>query len=217
MRWLVIGLVAVAATAHGQVYRCNDGGRTVYSDKPCGDAAASVSVPVMPRAAEPSPDAGLQLEALRKRLAVGMTPQQVELAWGKPATIRKTTGSQGRTEEWVYGGGESTSTVRFFAGRVVSFSTETSIGAAPAPPAALPPAVDADAAARAERAGERKFVREGDSQAGVERRLGPPDAHGYANALTWWMYAPQPKDSQTRTTIWFDGDRVIKVERAVAR
>jgi hypothetical protein len=54
----IIALLAVPAIA--QVHRCNIGGKTVYSDKPCDDASKMVSIPVPARAAsQADPDAAI--------------------------------------------------------------------------------------------------------------------------------------------------------------
>lgn len=220
MRAVAILLVLAASTSEGQVYRCTEGGRTVYADKPCGAADATVSVPVAPPPPRAEQAAShLQLLALQKRVAIGMTPAQVELAWGKPKSVHTRTSSRGRSEMWSYGSGGNTNYVHFDDGLVSSMSSdrteESKPVTPPTPSTAI--AVDDDVLVRAARAGARKFVREGESQDSVETRLGPPDARGYSNSMIWWTYAPQPKDYQTRTTVWFDGGRVWKVERAVER
>lgn len=223
MRTLIVVALAVAGTAHAQVYRCQEGGRTVYSDKPCGEAAATQSVPVVPRAApSPGADAGaaLQLEALRGRVAVGMSKQQVELAWGRPMSTNSRTGSRGTSDQWVYRrSNASTSYVYFEDGVVTSYNTETTTNIAasePAPQSAI--GADPNAIYRAERAGDRRFIREGESRDSIERRIGKPDSFAAEGIYFVTTYRPTPKDYQTRTTIYFDSsDRAAKIERTVER
>lgn len=43
-RWLIVVALAVAAPAHAGVYKCVEGGKTVFSDQPCGKDAKAVAV-----------------------------------------------------------------------------------------------------------------------------------------------------------------------------
>jgi hypothetical protein len=42
--------------------------------------------------------------AIQKQVAIGMTREQVEAAWGKPESIRETVTAGGTSEQWVYRG-----------------------------------------------------------------------------------------------------------------
>ena len=215
---IAVALVGHATTADAQVYRCDEGGRTVYSDKPCADPTRSVSVPITPRASE-EPGANLQREASLGRVAVGMTPTQVETAWGKPRSINTTTSVSGRTDQWVYRRSSGNAYVYFRGGLVSSVSTHSG-GDAPPPAPAAPAFVsqaDRDAAERADAAGQRRHVTEGLPAATVRGRLGEPEQRGWSGGAEWWTYGPSARDPQTRTTVWFRGGQVSKIERKVER
>jgi len=215
---VAVALVGHATTADAQVYRCDEGGRTVYSDKPCADPTRSVSVPIAPRASE-EPSVNLQREASLGRVAVGMTPTQVESAWGKPRSINTTTSTSGRTDQWVYRRSSGNAYVYFRGGLVSSVSTHS--GGDDPPPAPAAPAfvsqADREAAERAEAAGERRHVTEGLPAATVRGRLGEPEQRGWSGGAEWWTYGPTERDPQTRTTVWFRGGQVSKIERKVER
>jgi len=48
----------------------------------------------------------LRVEAKKRGVSLGMTPEEVHASsWGKPQSINRTIGSYGTHEQWVYGGG----------------------------------------------------------------------------------------------------------------
>ena len=85
-----------------------------------------------------------------------------------------------------------------------------------------------------EKAGERRIIAQqgrGTRRAEVLKRLGAPDAEFYVRGTCYtvtyqtpyacpqyiYVYAPAPLDPQMRTTIIFDGDLTLKIERTVER
>jgi hypothetical protein len=65
------------------------------------------------------------------------------------------------------------------------------------------------------RAGERKFIRSGMSEAEVLQRLGRPDVTtgGSQRAGRRWAYLPRPGDPDTMTTLTLQGGSVTDVDR----
>lgn len=220
---MAIVVAVVATEVPAQVYRCVEAGKTVYSDKPCADPDRSVAVPIVPRTPVPegASSSNLQLEANLGRVGIGMNKTQVELAWGRPKDVNTSTTSAGTTEQWVYRRDGADRYVYFRGGLVSSISSRTSAATEqvdPMPPAEPAPSLEEQRAAeRLMKAGERRLVREGASASQVESSLGMPEARGWSGGLEWWAYSPTAKDHQTRTTIWFDYGRVVKVERTIVR
>lgn len=103
----------------------------------------------------------------------------------------------------------------------------------PASPAAAAPGAAKSGSERAEksgrdsarqqaderRAGERKFVRSGMSEAEVLQRLGRPDvtSGGGRKSGRRWAYLPRSGDPDTMTTLTLQGGSVVDVERKVVR
>src|SRR5262249_50996288 len=86
--------------------------------------------------------------------------------------------------------------------------------------ASLPPsAQQLEASERADKAGERKFIRDHRTTVeSVRARLGEPDARRWQGAVEVWTYEPTALDPQTRTTIQFDAyGYVFQVLRTVVR
>lgn len=217
---LAVAMTLVAPAATAQVYRCTEGGRTVYSDKPCTDPTGSVTVPVPSRATEP-PGPNLQLEANLGRVAVGMTPAQVETAWGKPRSINTRTDADGRTDQWVYRRDGGNAYVYFQQGRVSSISTNSTTTPEPDPSTPSVPRsltrTERESIEREDKAAERRHIAEGLASGTVRGRLGEPERRGYIDGLEYWTYGPTGRDAQTRTTIWFQDGRVRRVDRAIER
>lgn len=68
------------------------------------------------------------------------------------------------------------------------------------------------------RAGERKFIRNGMSDAEVLQRLGRPDVtSGSSKSGRRWAYLPRPGDPDTMTTLTLQGGSVVAVDRKVVR
>lgn len=69
------------------------------------------------------------------------------------------------------------------------------------------------------RAGERKFVRSGMSEAEVLQRLGRPDVTtgGSQRSGRRWAYLPRPGDPDTMTTLTLQGGSVTDVDRKLVR
>jgi hypothetical protein len=47
--------------------------------------------------------ADIEKAVIDKKIRLGMTDEQVRMAWGKPETVNRSVGSWGRHEQWVYG------------------------------------------------------------------------------------------------------------------
>lgn len=72
-------------------------------------------------------------------------------------------------------------------------------------------------------ASERKFIREGMSEAEVLLQIGKPDSEsidsgGAAKVVEKrWIYLPAPRDAQTLTTVTLRAGKVVAVSRQIAR
>ncbi len=230
--WLSTCLFLLPSLSSADIYRCTEGGKTIYSDKPCGGDMVKNPAPSAPVSTISPIPIDLQTEADAGRIAVGMTMKQVERAWGKPATTRMDEGAQGITERWTYiRDGEETE-IFIRSGAVAMIGGPYAVAAKPLPPdeplrmtAAefeKQKALDEEQE-RLEKSGERRFVREGMTQDAVRERIGPPADTKVSSNLwgvgTYWIYPPTPDDPQTRTLIRFnrDGGHVISVDRSVER
>ncbi|HET7649763.1 MAG TPA: hypothetical protein VFL15_03560 [Gammaproteobacteria bacterium] len=136
-----------AATA---VYRCNTGGKLVYSSRPCGkdaqrlkldDTEHSISMvtPKLPHAAagtktkrshesQRCPADRLSSTELRNlrishAIVVCESADQVRASWGKPSAVKRTVSKDHVRERWVYKDrkGRPLRSVNFEDGKVVSF------------------------------------------------------------------------------------------------
>jgi hypothetical protein len=47
--------------------------------------------------------ADIEKAVIDRKIRIGMTDEQVRMAWGKPETINRSVGSWGTHEQWVYG------------------------------------------------------------------------------------------------------------------
>jgi hypothetical protein len=226
MLQIVITAIAfIALPAGAQVYKCTEGGRTVYADKPCASDAKAIDVPTAPLSPEAAESAKLQSEANVGRLAVGQTTRQVQTAWGTPRTKNIDTRASGKEEQWVYDRKEGTTYVYIRDGKVVSVSQhQDATGVPPAPVQQLPPSAtraELEAQERADKAGERRFVLKGAPAAGLIGRIGVPEAKQFVPVgRTFgecWFYSPARLDPQTQTTICFSGGEVYEVTRTIQR
>lgn len=116
---LAIAAVCVlfVGSASAGVFRCQVNGETVYSDKPCADDAEEVRVHRSPDMSAPSglrPGEVAEYERIRleelvarRRVAVGMTPDQVTRSWGTPNHVNRTVTALGVREQWVYDRGRT--------------------------------------------------------------------------------------------------------------
>ncbi len=124
---IVLVLLAFSGMAGAQVFRCQQGDTTVFSDTPCGAGAESMQLApppnigtVAPAAEAEQPVAGHKeapakekpLSAcvdmssterrnvmIGKKVFVGMRASDVRQSWGEPSEIRRTTDGE---EEWLY-------------------------------------------------------------------------------------------------------------------
>ena len=210
----------LAPFASAEIYRCTDGGKTVYSDRPCqGGTEATVAVPP-PSTLTPGPS-DPQREASLGRIVIGQTPLQVETAWGRPASKSIDTTNSGRSEQWIYQRANGTAYVYFRSGVVSSYYESNDRANVPGTVSAitpLPTQAEIDAQVRADKAGERRFLGDGIHQSVVLNRIGEPDSKSFSGIVECWIYTPTRLDAQTTTQICFGLDgTVINIERRVAR
>ncbi len=222
---VVVAIGCFALPARAQVYKCTQGGRTVYADKPCATDAKAIDVPIAPASPEAAESAKLQSEANMGRVAIGQTTRQVQTAWGSPRTKNIDTRASGKEEQWVYDRKEGTTYVYIRDAKVVSVSQhQDAAGDPPAPTQQLARTAtraELEAQERADKAGERRFVLRGAPAAMLIGRLGPPEAKQYVsvgrNFGECWYYSPTHLDPQTETTICFSGGEVYEVRRTIQR
>ena len=225
--FLACALLLVTPTAVAQIYRCVVEGRVVYTDRPCG--ANSVPITVDPQGGtapqQPQDAPNPQREANMGRLAVGMTPRQVEQAWGKPASVGSEQDAQSTSELWTFIRGVETTLVHFRDGRVARITKQRSL-APPTPPARPvrePTIADLEERERTDKARERRHIREGMTQSEIRGTLGPPsDRRQRPTNWGWqdcWTYPPAPQDAQTRTVLCFDNLdlRLVTIDRSIER
>jgi hypothetical protein len=223
---LAAGLALAPGALRAQIYRCNVDGRVVYTDKACATKGAEVSVAPPVTSTTPgvaAPALSLQQSAGLGRVLVGMTPRQVELAWGAPHGRTSEQDSKSITERWSYAREGDDVRVQFEGGVVARITRTRS---PPTPPPAPDPlqsltVSEIEERERAAKAGERRFLREGMTQEDVRGRLGPPlerriKQFGWGTAECW-MWPPTPRDVQTRTTACFSAadQRLMSFERRV--
>jgi hypothetical protein len=217
----------VSGTATAEIFRCIVDGRVTYSDRPCGSAAAKVqieSAAVPPKAAE---ELTLQQEANLGHVVVGMTPQQVEQVWGRPAEIANEKDATGATDRWTYNRSGESTVVTFQAGKVAKIAKTHSLAPPPRPAADQAPDVtisELEDREREQKAGERKWVRQGMTQEEVRGKLGPPwyrrvQSTLYTGPAECWTYPPALRDPQTRTILCFslDDTRLMTIDRTIER
>lgn len=78
-------------------------------------------------------------------------------------------------------------------------------------------------AAVAQSAGERRFIKTGQTEAEVLVKVGKPDHESVisgaraAVVTKKWIYLPHANDAQTTTTITLTAGKVVEVERQVTR
>lgn len=94
---LLAALTIATTTPAMAVYKCKDHlGRTVYQEKACDTKATSEKIDTTPSAS------GVIMESGYGKIRIGMTPEQVTTAWGKPDDINRTVSKYGNREQWVY-------------------------------------------------------------------------------------------------------------------
>ena len=163
-------------------------------------------------------------------VAVGMTPQQVEEAWGNPAETGTDKDAKETTQRWTYIRNGDVTDIFIRNGAVSRISDPRAIakGAAVRDEAPRPTASEVEEQLRLNeeqerlaKADERRFLREGMTQADVQLRIGSPAAIKVVSPLygvgTYWIYPPTSADPQTTTVLRFnrDGGHVISVNRVV--
>lgn len=101
---IAIALFAsLAMPAVAQVYKCKEGGTTVFSAQPCGADAQKLNVRPAAGAGSYDPAAATANTMIATgRVAVGMTPAQVRGSWGAPNKINQSLYASGSTEQWIY-------------------------------------------------------------------------------------------------------------------
>jgi hypothetical protein len=217
--------IAASGPSAAEIFRCVVDERVVYSDRPCGGQSTKVQVEAAP-AVPPTQAQTLQREAGLGRVVVGMTPAQVQQAWGQPAEISSEDSGSGPNESWSYDRSGETTTVRFEGGKVAKISKVRSI--TPRAPAVAPVATqltitEMEENERAQKANERRFLQPGMTQEEVRGKIGPPadrkilaTRFGLADC---WTYPPSPRDQQALTTLCFSttDTRLVTIDRDIQR
>lgn len=142
MRWLLVCMLMAPALASAQIYKCQKGGETVFSDSPCGKSAQKVQVhPVTvggrldshlpPASSSPAPRShtrerddpcpyisSTRLRSLKvsNQIAKGMTPGQVSDSWGEPNSVYRS----GGLTQWAYNYSDGSSRYVYFRHGCVS-------------------------------------------------------------------------------------------------
>lgn len=100
VRLTALWTMAVAASCvHAQAYRCTLNGATVFQQVPCeGGTQLKVAKPPAPDGRE----ALVNKAIAARKVAVGMTKEEVVRSWGRPDKINTSVGSYGRHEQWIY-------------------------------------------------------------------------------------------------------------------
>ena len=229
--WMLMVSAASAA-----VYKCTGAdGKIEFSDQPCAGAESEAM--------------NLQYNTIGDSgLGAGMTASQVRQTWGEPDTIKTSKKKKGAREEWRYQRDGYTQKVVLVDGRVTEVSKQSSGGAVlkstsdAAPRSSKSSSTKTSAAKtsaadkRAEKVGERRFIREGMSTGEVRSRIGSPDSREDGSCREWtkvnsknqmktvrdlcekcWVYDPAEGDPQTQTQVCFQNSRVSSVKRTVIR
>ena len=220
---LALAATSISPAAFGEIFRCTVDGKTVYSDRPCGGTVKRIEIE---NAAAGSGEPELQREAAMGRLAVGMTTTQVQQAWGKPAEIATERDGTGQAERWTYRKSGEKTTVHFKSGQVSKLDKVQTLEPAPEPAPAVSRAStvsEIEEDERAEKANERRFLREGMSQEEVRGKVGPPADRrvrvAWFGMADCWTYPPTHRDPQTRTDLCFSvtDTRLVSIDRTVQR
>ena len=215
----------LATEPRAEIYRCIEDGKVVYADYPCGSRAAKVDVGPAPPATSTETQK-LEQEASLGHVVIGMTPRQVERAWGRPAEIQTENDKDGASERWAYARGNETVNVHFQGGKVFKIATTKALAPAAVAPGrqALPLTVsEMEELERADKGAERRFLRPGMTQEEVRGRLGPPSDRRVSVArfgmADCWTYLPTPRDAETLTLLCFsvDDTRLVTIDRTPQR
>ncbi|MCL2871442.1 MAG: DUF4124 domain-containing protein [Betaproteobacteria bacterium] len=223
-------------TASAAVYKCTGAdGKIEFSDKSCAGAESEAMNLQYNTFGDPG-------------LSAGMTASQVRQTWGEPDTIKTSKKKKGAREEWRYQRDGYSQKVVLVDGRVTEISKQAAGGAMShstsdsAPRLSKSPSTKASAAKtseaskRAEKVGERRFIRKGMSAGEVRSRIGTADSREDGNCRErtkvnsqnqmktvrdlcekCWVYDPAEGDPQTQTQVCFQNSRVSSVKRTVIR
>lgn len=116
----ILGLFVVfgVSVAHAQVYKCNEAGKVVYSERPCQGAGGKV-LDIKARserrwdqeererkeaffAANPNVDARTKAAVLAGRIFVGMNAAAATASWGDLRKVNRSHYADGEHLQWVY-------------------------------------------------------------------------------------------------------------------
>ena len=219
---LALPILFAASTASAEIFRCIVDGRVTYADHPCGGKVTQLEIAPAPPVAVESAERKLEAEANAGRVLVGMSTRQVTQAWGKPADVVTEKDAQGTHEQWNYARSGESFAVRFDDGKVAKV-TQRKLDVPPPRVAQNLTVSELEENERAEKAAERRFLREGMTQEQVRGRLGPPSDRRVQTTrfgmAECWTYRPAQKDHQTQTALCFDltDSRLVTIERTVQR
>lgn len=118
MRWLIVMLLATAVPAHAQIYKCQEGGRTVYAQTPCSTSAEVLNIKRSPPRPGSFEEVVVRREdyvkdhpglsevvkgAILGGVAIpGMTEEQALVALGPPVDRNLTQTATMSRWQWVY-------------------------------------------------------------------------------------------------------------------
>ena len=99
-RCMAVSALGLAVScAHGQAFKCTAKGGVVFQQIPCeGGTQLQVAKPPDPDGR----DALVNKAIASRKVAVGMTRDEVVRSWGRPDKINASVGSYGRHEQWIY-------------------------------------------------------------------------------------------------------------------
>lgn len=174
---VAVALLAAAGLAHGQVYKCLDGGgRTTYQQEPCPKNEKGARVDLQTDNGSSRDSAAMEAQwaaaAKQGQVVAGMPKRYVQSAYGTPTEIRGGSATDRVSEVWIFknpGGGRR---VGFLDGRV-AFDRGEDMSSTPPTPEEL-----ADTSSRRDAGPQvvsRRGIAPGRDCGSVLGESGPPD------------------------------------------
>lgn len=133
---LMIAVAAASTSAQAQVYKCKEGGKTVFSDIPCLKDGEQVQVAPASghwnaenaaRSQRESSDIKAKvrrIDAIRDgKVYVGMSRDDVIESWGPPSKVNRSIYAGKASEQWVYDRGRDSQYVYVENGEVTAIQS----------------------------------------------------------------------------------------------